>query len=947
MADPLLASGESLIPAIDPQLRPQYIDGMLLGRERECARLDALVSQVRAGASAALIVEGEAGIGKTSLLAHAAAHASGLRILRARGVESEQNLPFAGLADLAGPILGYLDALPGPQRSALAGALAVGPVTRADRFAICAATFSLLSAAAATRPVLAVVDDAHWLDAASAQAVGFSARRLGQEAIGLVVAVRLSTASSFDAARMDTMAVAGLDQAAARELLASNGRSIATPVAERLVSEMGGNPLALLELSATLTDAELSGLTSLPEPLPVAAALRHAFAQRLDAINPASRRLLVLAACDATADLATLQRAGRLLSLDLTDLTAAEEAGLVRVEDGRIEFTHPLLRSAAYHTAEPSERRAAHRALADGTDPGRDPIRKAWHLAAATVGPDESVAASLDLAAKASGARNAFITASRTHQRAAELTEDPGRQVSRWMAAGHAAHLGGDLASAARLLSRAIDLAADPCTKADAQLMLAHAAMYTERPLGQHHELVSEADAVLPFDQLRAATLLALASGLCIMIGRLGLALETARRAARLVRGSGGIAWLLSQASLAPATILTGNRAAGRQLIAGILAHPDLTGHDPAIELLRIRCGQSLVWCEDHQSAESLLKSSVNAGRAQGRVADLPYGLAILSELHFRTGDWTQAYADATEAVELGTDYTTRTDLGYALVCAGRIDAAMGTAAQCRARLAQAVSLAKRTGVVSITAYAVAARGLLELGGANYGQAAADLARAAALIARHGVLDPCVIQWRPDFIESLIRLGRIADARDQLAVLDAEAASVGSQWARATAARCRGLLQDSPQQAIAHLEEAVAVAETSASIFEQARARMCLGEALRRARQRGEARRQLGLARSAFELLGAQPWADRTAAELATVGVRAAPRRTPIHVRLTPQELRVALQVAEGLSNQEVAARLFLSHKTIEVHLGHIYDKLGVRSRTGLARLVHSGAVQQ
>ena len=920
---------------------------MLLGRERECARLDALISQVRAGASAALMVEGEAGIGKTSLLAHVASHASGLRILRARGVEAEQNLPFAGLADLAGPILGYLEALPGPQRAALAGALAVGPVARADRFAICAATFSLLGAAAATRPVLAVIDDAHWLDAASAQAVGFCARRLGQEAIGLVVAVRLGTPSSFDAARMDTMAVTGLDQAAARELLASNGRSIAPPVAEQLVSGMGGNPLALLELSATLTDAQLSGLTSLPEPLPVAATLRYVFAQRLDAIKPATRRLLVLAACDATANLATLQRASRLLSLDLTDLPAAEEAGLVRVEDGRIEFTHPLLRSAAYHTAEPSERRAAHRGLADSTDPGRDPIRRAWHLAAATVGPDESVAASLDLAARVSGARNAFIAASRAHQRAAELTTDPGRQVSRWMAAGHAAHLGGDLASAARLLSRAVGQAADPSTKADAQLMLAHATMYTAPPLGQYHQLVSEADAVLPFDQPRAATMLALGSGLCIMIGRLDLALATATRAARLARGTGGIAWLLSQASLAPATILTGNRAAGRQLIAGILAHPDVAGPEPAIYLLRIRCGQSLIWCEDHPSAEDLLRSSVDAGRAQGRVADLPYALATLSELHFRTGDWTQAYAEATEAVELGTDYTTRTDLGYALVCAGRIDAAMGTATQCRARLARAVSLAKPAGVVSITAYAAAALGLLELGGANYGQAAADLARAAALIARHGVLDPCVIQWRPDFIESLIRLGRMADAREQLAVLDAEAASTGSHWARATAARCRGLLQDTPQRAVAYLEEAVTIASTSASIFEQARARMCLGEALRRTRQRGEARRQLEQARSAFELLGAQPWAERAAAELATVGVTAEPRRTPIHVRLTPQELRVALQVAEGLTNQEVAARLFLSHKTIEVHLGHIYDKLGVRSRTGLARLVHSGAVQQ
>jgi DNA-binding NarL/FixJ family response regulator len=246
-----------------------------------------------------------------------------------------------------------------------------------------------------------------------------------------------------------------------------------------------------------------------------------------------------------------------------------------------------------------------------------------------------------------------------------------------------------------------------------------------------------------------------------------------------------------------------------------------------------------------------------------------------------------------------------------------------------------------------MSAYAAAAAGLLELGAANYGLAAAELARVDAHVKEYGVRDPGVIQWRSDYIECLIRLGRMADAQEQLAVLDAEAAAANSTWARAAAARCRGMLLKPSPRAISLLEEAVTLAEASASIFEQARSRLCLGETLRRFRRRGEAGRVLHQAYLAFELLGAQPWAERTAAELATAGVSTVPRNTPIHIRLTPQELRVALQVADGLSNQEVAARLFLSHKTIEVHLGHIYDKLGVRSRTSLARLVHSGAVQQ
>ena len=919
---------------------------MLIGREGECGRLDVLINQVRSGASAALVITGEAGIGKTSLLEYAVSQADGLRVLRSRGAESEQNLPFAGLAGLVRPVLGYLDTLPLRQRSALAGALAVGPAAPADRFAVCAAALSLLGAAAAERPVLAVVDDAHWLDAASAQAVEFTARRLGTEAIGLLVAVRDGVPSSFDWTRIDAIAVTGLDRASARELLASTGRPIAPPVGGRLTDEVGGNPLALLELSATLTEAQLNGLASLPEPLPVATTLRRAFTQRLGAVGPAARQLLLLAAADAAADLATLQRACGLLSLDLGDLAVAEEAGLVRIDSGQVEFTHPLLRSAAYHAATPPERRKAHQALAEAVDPGRDPIRRAWHLAAAAIGPDETVAESLDLAAGAARARNAFTAASRAHQRAAELTADPNRQVPRLMAAGEAALLGGDLASAAHVLSRAADLAVDPCDRADAQVMRAHATIWSE-PLNAHYdELVLEADAVLPFDQLRAATLVALAAGLCIMTGQFGVALETATRAADLSRSAGGPPWLLCEVMLASANILTGHRAEGRLLVEGVASHPDLAAPDRAMQLVRMLCGQALTWCEKYPTAGELLRSYVLTGRVQGRVADLPYGLAALSDLRFRTGEWDQAYADAAEAVELGTDFATPNDLCYALVCAARVEAAMGVAEQCRAHLDRAARLAGPAGFwQTITGYAASALGLLELGLANYDRAVSELIRAESVFAQHGVGDPGVIQWRPDFIESLVHTGQMVDAQHQLAIFGAEAYASGSRWAAAAAARCRGLLESTPQRAIAEFEQAITMAEAFASTFEQARARLCLGQAFRRARRRRDARPQLEQAQAAFELLGAQPWAERAAAELAATGITAAPRRTPLHARLTPQELRVALHVAEGLTNQEVATRLFLSSKTIEVHLGHIYSKLGLHSRTSLARLISSGIV--
>lgn len=917
---------------------------MLIGREWECERLDSLVSRVRAGRSAVTIVAGEAGIGKTCLLDYAAARADGLHVLRSRGFESEQDLPFAGLASLVGPILGHLDSLPAPQREALAGALALAPAGPAERFAICSATFNLLSAAAAQQPVLAVVDDAHWLDAASAQALEFAAHRMGNEALGLVIAVRQGASHAFDPSQLDSITLTGLDQAAAWELMRRTGRHVARPVAYQLAVGVGGNPLALKELPATLTDAQLSGLAALPEPLPVAAALRRAFTQRLDALDPVARRVLLLVAADVTADFATLRRASQRLALDLGELSAAHDAGLVQVDVDRVEFTHPLLRSAAYHSAPETERRAVHRALAEAADVDRDPIRQAWHLAAATLGPDDVVAESLDVAAGVARTRNAFASASRAHQRAAELTTDPVRQVSRWMAAGEAALLCGELSTAARQLTRAAELAIDPRAKADAQVMCAHARMWTAPPLRHYEELVAEAEAVLPFDRQRAGTLLALATGVCFMTARLGLALETATRAASL-SGTEGIPGVISQAWLAAALILTGNRMAGRQILTRALDHPELIGADQAMRLLRLLCGQALVWCEDYETAEGVLQSCVNRGRALGQVADLPYGLAAMSEVRFRTGQWVHAYADATEAVELGAAFATVSDLGYALVCAARIEAAMGAAQECRSHLDRAMSLAGQAGSEPIGTYMAAARGLIELGTGRFKDAAVHFARAAGRVAHHSLRDPAVIQWRPDFIESLARSGRLAEAEDQLALLEAEAAATGSQWARVTAARCRGLLQGSRHQAIAQLEEAAAMAAASASMFEYARTRLCLGEALRRARKTRDARYQLEQARAAFELLGARPWAGRAVAELGATGVTAAPQRAPIHLQLTPQELRVALQVAEGLRNHEVAARLFLSPKTIEVHLGHIYQKLGVHSRTGLARLISLGAI--
>jgi DNA-binding CsgD family transcriptional regulator len=925
---------------------------MLLGRERECARLDSLISRVRGGSSAALVMEGEAGAGKTSLLDHVATQARDLRILRARGAESEQDLPFAGLADLLGPVLGYMEVLPGPQRAALAGALALGPAVPGGRLAVCAATLSLLAAATAVRPVLAMIDDAHWLDAATARVVEFAARRLGQHAIGLIVVLRRVPPGAPwlvhqwpGSMPVSTMPVAGLDETAARQLLAGTGRGIAPSVAQRLVEATGGNPLALIELTATLTRPQLSGLALLSDPLPVSAVLRRAFALRLDALDEDTRQMLLLAAA-AAVDLGTLRRAGALLSL-AGDLTAAEHANLVRIHDGQIEFMHPLVRSACYYTAGLNDRRAAHRALAAVSDPERQPIQRARHLAAAAAGADEDMADSLEQAALAASGRHAFGAASRAYQRAAELTVDENRRLPRWVAAGRAAHLSGDPESAIRMLRRALDLTLDPVTRADAEILLAQAAAYAAPSLELARELTDTADAVLALDTTRAAVLLALASDVCRIVGQTGLAAETARRAVRLAAGTSGIGWLLSHVSLAQVTIAAGGRRKGRRIIARVLGHPGARRRDPGADLVKVRCGQALIWCEEHRRAGEVLGSVVESARALGLGADVRYALASLADLHFRADDWGRALAEATEAVELTTDLGIRSDLGWALAGLARVEAAIGAEEASREHIARAVSLATPGKVGSVRAMAAAASGFLELGLANYERAAADLGQAAAQISAQGIKEPCLFTWRPDYIESLVWLGRLAEAREQLEAFDSEASATGSHWAAATAARCRGLLADTPQRAVARLEEAVVIAGASAGRFEQARTQLCLGQALRRVRRYDAARQALQEAHVAFELLGAEPWADRAAAQLTRANASTGRRPEPAVVRLTPQELRVALHVAEGLSNQEVAARLFISPKTIEVHLGHIYDKLGVRSRTCLARLVHTGELQQ
>jgi hypothetical protein len=441
---------------------------VLVGRGNERAQLDDLIARVRGGESAALVIHGEPGIGKTVLLEYAAVAAANFKVLRARPLEAESELAFAGLSDLLRPVLRLLGRLPGPQAAALSGALALGPPVPGDRFAVAAATLSLLAAAAEESPLLAVVDDAHWLDGPSREALLFAGRRLGSEGVLLLLGTR--DRGWVSATGLGTLELCGLPAANAAALIEQTGTPVDAAVRNRIVAETQGNPLAILEAVATLTDAELLGKAPISRPLGVGASLKEAFAQQLDVLPRGTQQALLIAAASDTGSAGEIARALAQAGLSLLALEPAERGGVIVLGGGRVDFRHPLVRSAAYHRHDPAERRAAHRALAAAAWAGeRAGERAAWHLAAASAGPDEETAALLETSAASAFSRSAYAVAARAFQAAALLSPGDEDRVRRTMGAGRALWLAGEGERAAVLLEAVLDLTAEPTVRADLQ----------------------------------------------------------------------------------------------------------------------------------------------------------------------------------------------------------------------------------------------------------------------------------------------------------------------------------------------------------------------------------------------------------------------------------------------------------------------------------------------
>ena len=744
---------------------------MLLGRDAEHARLRDLLDRARGGTSAALVIRGDPGIGKSALLDDAVAAANGMTVLRARGVESESELSFAGLADLLGPVVGRLDALPPPQRAALAGALALGPPVRGDRFTVYAATLSLLANAAERAPVLAVVDDAPWIDPPSREALVFAARRLGEEGVVLLFAARTGEPSD----RGGRGRGAGARRPRCRCLgRAAGGRRREPPgVARVLFAATGGNPLALLELSGLLTAAQRAGT----EPIERSGAGRRGVEARVRA--PARRAARSDSPRTGGGRRERVGSARRACSR--AGGARARHGGAGARRDGRPDRGRgrpggvPASAAALGRLPRHAGPGAARGACCARRGAHRGPAR-AWHLAAATVAADEEVAAALAEAAGAARGRGGPAAAMRAAERAARLTPDPERRAGRLLEAANDMARTGVPERAQALLGEALELTHDPRLRADVQLLAALIEARSGAARAAAELLVAEAERVEPIDPVRAATMIMAAVQPCFEAGENTLMLETARRGMALAERT-GLGPMPAGLPLAMALLLSNERDRARDLLVSAAEWMEAADDPWALgPVLIFGIGQAFTWLEDYDRARGLLEGGIAQARAWSAPGLLPYGLLAISELDFRTGRWASAYAAGAESARLGEETGQLNDMAYALCVLSRVEAALGHEQDCRANLAHALALVERLGAESLRAHVGATLGLLELGLGRAEEAVVELEAVERFSQRPARDDPAVLQWAPDLIEAYVRHGRRADAAAALAEFEQDAA---------------------------------------------------------------------------------------------------------------------------------------------------------------------------
>ncbi len=899
---------------------------MLVGRERERGDLERVLERARSGESASLALVGEPGIGKTALLEHAAERASGMQLLRARGVESEAQIPFASLLELLRPALGALDRIPEPQAVALEGALALRPARAQERFAIGAATLSLLATYAEHKPVAVLVDDAHWLDTPSAEALLFAVRRLVADSLAVLVAVREGEPSLLDGADLPTIRINGLSRAEAASLL----DGLPPDAAARLHDATAGNPLGLLELAR---DADELVLTPAGAPLLVSARISREFLRRMGELDEAERRALLLIATSDSGDLALLERTASRLGVELSTLAAAERTGLVSVRAGSVEFRHPLARSAIYAGARPGERRAMHRALASAL-PDRDIDRRAWHLAAAATGVDEPASLALEQAGVRARDRSAYATAALAFERAGRLASDSERRAHLVFAAAQQSWHAGSMPRAVALLGEARASTGERASLLEIDELAGHIATRQGPVMRGHAILTSAAEHA---DPERAIAMLAEATGACFYAGNPTEMLVVAERAASLLpKGASVRTRFLASIAIGMARVAGGDAAAGseeiQEAVSLAAASSELRDDLRLIPWL----ATAPIFLREASTGRALLDHAVDVARERSAIGALPLVLDLIALDHATTDRWAVAEATFLEAIALARETGQQTDLVFGLSGLARLQARRGRERECRANVAETLDLCDRLGTRLHEVWAIEALGMLELGLGEPNRAVEHLIRQQRLVEALGITDPD-LSAAPELIDAYCRLGRVPEARALADEFSLAAQAKGQPWSIARALRGQGLVAFDGRFA-STFEQALEQHANTPDAFEQARTQLAFGERLRRARLRKLAREQFRAALETFELLDARPWTDRARAELAASG-ETLMRRDPSTIdELTPQELQIAMLLAGGKTTREAAAALFLSPKTIEYHLRRVYLKLDIHSRDALAR---------
>jgi DNA-binding CsgD family transcriptional regulator len=901
----------------------------LLGRQREREVLDRLLEAARGGHGSVLAVYGDPGVGKTALLEYAAAAAPDFRAARTVGVEGEMELAFAALQQLCSPTLHVMERLPDPQREAFEVALGLSAGRAPNTFLVGLAVLNLLSEASEEQPLLCVIDDAQWLDRASARVLAFVARRLLAERIAMVFAAREQIDSLAGIAELQVEPLGHRD---ARALLDSilPGR-LDERVLERIVVETRGNPLAILELPRGLTPAQLAGGFGLPTALPLSTGIEQSFRRRLVRLPRDVRQLLLLAAAEPLGDPALLWRAAKQLGIAETAAQAAELEGLLRL-DGAVTFRHPLVRSAVYGAAEPNERRKVHRALADATDREIDPDRRAWHRAQAAATPDEEVAAELERSAARAQARGGFAAAAAFLERATALTPEESRRSGRALAAAQAKLQAGALDDALRLVATAESGVLSELEQATAELLRAQLSFVSTRGgeagplLLEAAERLREIDPELARETYLEALTAAIFAGPLAGPGASSSEVAQAAKAAPPARKPRGLDHLLDGL----VALLTATYAAAVPILrkTQLAFGAGMSQNEQLRWMWGGTVSAMLLW--DDERWERLSDRHLQLVRETGALGDLQIALSHRGQMHVFAGELASA-ASLHDAIEEATQLTGSPLAPYHGL--GMV-AMRGREAEARRFIDKARAEVIERGEGAGLEFMDWADAVLYNGLGRYAEALA----ASSRVLDRAQLVP--VNWAmPELVEAAARAGARELAAETDRRLTERSRASGTDWALGIAARSHALVVEDGRADGLYAEAIERLTRTRVAV-DLARAHLLYGEWLRRQSRRMDARKELRIAYEMFTDFGMEAFGERARVELEATGEHARKRTVETLGDLTPQESQISRLAAQGHTNKEIAAQLFISPSTVEYHLRKVFRKLGVKTRTQLANRV-------